>query len=245
MDEGSRVTVTKTDSLRKAAVLVASLDREAADTLLDQIPQEQAAQIRQMIVGIDSVSGDEARNAIEDFLRVDEDRKSAEIEHDVTEDFDESSLNEPVVVASAKRDPASSPSLEQLLDNAPNHALAELLQEEQPQTIAIVLVRLSAERASDIVAQLPIDKQAEVLQRLVETDRLATQLGDGIAAEFEGWLYERLQSAEQKSQLVARLSKLMSAAPAETRQRILTNLATSDSHLSQELGFVGTGEFND
>ena len=45
-----------TDALRKAAVLVASLDRDTADSVLDQLPDEQASLIRQtMMGGIDAV----------------------------------------------------------------------------------------------------------------------------------------------------------------------------------------------
>ena len=230
--------MTTTEALRKAAVLVASLDRDTADALLDQMPDEQSAKIRQMIMGIDTVPDIEAHATIEDFLDV---TKTDDDTYDLIDVPDESLIDLTLNASPSPVDSASEerPGLDEHLENASDASLVELLRDEQSQTIAVVLARLSAERASGIVAKLPIEKQADVLQRIVEADRLSTRLDDAIAHEFESWLIGRLESARQRSQLVSRLSKIVGAAPPETQQRILANLATSDIALSRDLGYDG------
>ncbi len=226
-----------TETLRKAAVLVASLDRDTADALLDQMPSEQAAQIRQMIIGIDTVSASEAHTAIEDFLGVTASDEDTYVGNSDVETTFGSAITSPHTAAEPV--PQTSRGLDEHLANASDKSLVELLSDEQSQTIAVVLARVSAERASGIVARLPIEKQADVLQRIVEADRLSTRLDDAIADEFESWLIGRLESAKQRSELVSRLSKIVGAAPPETQQRILANLATSDVALSRDLGYDG------
>ena len=230
-----------TETLRKAAVLVASLDRDTADALLDQMPDEHAAQIRQMIIGIDTVSDSETHTAIEDFLGVTESDDDTYVGDSVVETAFGSTLVAPITtpLETAETVAQNSQGLDEHLANASDKSLIELLSDEQSQTIAVVLARVSAERASGIVARLPIEKQADVLQRIVEADRLSTRLDDAIAEEFESWLIGRLESAKQRSELVSRLSKIVGAAPPETQQRILANLATSDVALSRELGYDG------
>ena len=231
--------VATNDALRRAAVLVASLDRDTADAVLEHMSDEQSAQIRQMIIGIDAISEVEARSTIEGFLHID--GSSHECQSTPDDPTIDLGLDSPI--------PAPAPSvqekrrgLDEHLEAASDVSLVELLRDEQSQTIAVVLARVSAERASGIVMQLPTEKQADVLQRIVEADRLSTRLDDSIAEEFESWLISRLESAEQRSQLVARLSKIVGAAPPETQKRILSNLAATDISLSRDLGYDGDVE---
>lgn len=225
-----------TDALRKVAVLVSSLDRDTADALLDQMPDEQAARIRQMILGIDTISDSETHVAIQEFLHLDNETASA------AELYEDASLKLPLSLDTPSRPSSMAKNPKRTLSDhlvcATDGLLADVLRDEQAQTIAVVLSHVPAERASEIVAMLSIEKQADVLQRMVEADRLSVTLDDTIAEEFETWLIGRLESAKQRSELVSRLSKIVGAAPAETRRRILANLATSDIELSRDLGYV-------
>ncbi len=44
--------LTTPDNLRKVAILVATLDAPTADAVLDSVTEEQAAQVRRLIVGL-------------------------------------------------------------------------------------------------------------------------------------------------------------------------------------------------
>ena len=54
--------------LRKAAILLASLDRDTADRLLDQMPRERAEVLRNTILGLREVERDEEQATIRKFL---------------------------------------------------------------------------------------------------------------------------------------------------------------------------------
>jgi hypothetical protein len=56
-------------ALRKAAILVASLDTPAADALLDGMDPEQAARVRRAVLELDDVDPAEQQRIMSDFLR--------------------------------------------------------------------------------------------------------------------------------------------------------------------------------
>ena len=60
---------TNNDSLRRAAILIAALDHKSADALLEQMPEEQAAQIRHAVMELDAVSDSEQQETIQRFLQ--------------------------------------------------------------------------------------------------------------------------------------------------------------------------------
>ena len=56
------------DVIRKAAVLVASLERDAADVLLDQLEPAQAESIRHAVMSMPEIDGREEAETIREFL---------------------------------------------------------------------------------------------------------------------------------------------------------------------------------
>src|ERR1700678_3002870 len=60
---------TKSD-LRKAAILVSSLDRDTADKLLDQMSAEQAALVRRAMVELPEIDAGEQNRVIDEFFHV-------------------------------------------------------------------------------------------------------------------------------------------------------------------------------
>src|ERR1700676_5285517 len=57
-------------ALRKAAILVSSLDRATADRLLDQMSAEQASLVRQAMVELPEIDAGEQNRVIDEFFPV-------------------------------------------------------------------------------------------------------------------------------------------------------------------------------
>ena len=69
-------------------------------------------------------------------------------------------------------------------------AIAKKLLQEQPQTIAVLLARLPAQDAGEIVKLLPDFVQADLVQRIVHIERLP----DEVLAEIDATLDALLRS---------------------------------------------------
>ena len=57
-------------SMRKAAILVSALDHRTADTLLDRMPANDAARVRNAVLELGDISDDEQRVVLAEFLQV-------------------------------------------------------------------------------------------------------------------------------------------------------------------------------
>src|SRR5947209_4130334 len=141
-------TALTTEGLRKAAILVASLDTAAADAVLDQLTPEQAGQVRELVVELDNIDEGEQRRVIEEFFKVDSPRQSNGVELDgrlawlasQEQDIDETDSPPPL--------PPSPPGRPfQFLKEAEAEKLVKALADERPQTIALVLSHLAPARA--------------------------------------------------------------------------------------------------
>lgn len=149
-------------SLRKAAILVSALDSAAADQLLEQMGEQQAARVRNAVMGLDNVDPGEQEAILAEFFGQPQDHAAAD--HGVELMLSSST--------SDLRQTSESPSTPrfQFLHNAASDELAGRLRDEHPQLIALVVVHLSAEKAAELLEHLPRSLREEVLDRLVEVD---------------------------------------------------------------------------
>lgn len=67
-------------------------------------------------------------------------------------------------------------------------AIAKALLNEHPQTIAIALTRLPAEQAGELLKLLPSFIQADLVQRISQTDELPSDVVEEIDALLAGIL---------------------------------------------------------
>lgn len=220
--------------LRQAAVLVASLDSQAADRLLDRLPAETAAQIRRLAVELAAVDPQEEQTVCAQFLREHDERLSAQ---EASAAAARAARPAPSGEAAARRLRAVPRRTEheppfRFLHDAHEAPLAAVLSHERPQTVAVVLSHLPAERAAEVLDELPAQLQTEVLGRLVRLD----EADPDILREVEAGLQERLrgQWREVKTRAagLAAVERILSAAPPGARQRILGGLREHDHALA-------------
>ncbi len=189
-------------AIRKAAILVSCLDRAQADALLEGMPEEQARQVRRAMVELDEVETDERDEVIQEFVhrggkrpesraqRLDD---GVELAGGLAERIARGvDASDPFLSSSTVNgDPARRPF--DFLLQADGDRLAAFLQDERPQTVALVLSYLSADQSARIAAALPQPQQAEVLRRLADLDEAAPE----ILREVEHALRERIQRDER------------------------------------------------
>jgi flagellar motor switch protein FliG len=221
-------------NLRKAALLITTLDRESADQLLDQLSPDRAQQVRDAIMSLTEVDEREQRSVIREFLR-------DEIEGSPAADRVIATLAGSKKPGSSAAGGAHAPgSREKVstggpLDRASERLIAECLSDELPQAIAVALAQLPTHRASEVVSHLPAAVQTQVLERLVELDPSNSWELPEIRAEFQLWLDQQIERSLNRAELASRLATILEATHSGTRERILHNVLQSDARLAKEL----------
>ena len=235
------------NNLRKAAVLVSALDRDTATQLLRQLRPSQAARVRLAADQLSDVSASERQKVLNEFMH-----RGAAVgppaagalpaTGDVA--LDESlaqklAASAPTVDAGPLANHAkhSAPCADpcDALHHADGAALAPLLAGEHPQTIAVVLSRMSATSAAEVLTRLHPRLQATVARRLLDLDEADPEILQEIERELESTLREKLHSVQRRHAGAQTLQKIIHAAPTNDRDRLLENLRKYDMQLHQDV----------
>jgi flagellar motor switch protein FliG len=116
----------------------------------------------------------------------------------------------------------------------PQNLLA-FLHDEHPQTIALILSRLSASYGAQVIAGLPADRQLQVIRRIAHMGQISPE----ILRQVEQGLKNRMstvvsQSYEPAGGLPA-VAEILNVSERTTERLLLDNLAQEDPELAKEI----------
>jgi flagellar motor switch protein FliG len=234
---GSRLNGPGDTGMRKAAILVACLDRAAADAVLAQLSPEQAHRVRQAVVVLDEITPRERESVVEEFYRFGPERPTqAPVEVELAGRL----APQPGPQRSAagggnERSGGARAKPFVRLRETEDEKLARLLSDERPQTIALVLSHLPARQAGGVLARLRPELQTEVVRRLVDLEETDPAILQEVEQALESRLSQQVQMQRRRVAGLEAISGILEAADADVRLRIMENLAARDHALSQRL----------
>lgn len=163
------------EGCQKVATLLLALDPEVASDLLARFEEAQRAEIVEAMLSIDYVDDATAQGVLEEFERA----CGVEV-HAVPEPkarvrgmLAKALGEEDVDAYMREHNPVDDTDPYTILDRVPTRHLVTLLANEHPQTIAIVLSRISAGTAGEVLSALPDSVSAEVVNRIVSCEQSA------------------------------------------------------------------------
>lgn len=192
MKQSSSPDVDK--QFRKAAILLASLDESLAEQLLAQMPDGEADQVREALWRLEDVDDAEQDLVLAEF---NQSRALPEVksESNAGVELDPSllaRLEQPE--SDTYRPQTQSPKLTfDSLSNAEAEKIAETLLQEHPQTVALVISRLTPQAAGKVLAQFPEQLQTEVLGRVGELDPADDSSTQIVESYMAKWVREHRQ----------------------------------------------------
>jgi flagellar motor switch protein FliG len=223
--------------LRKAAILVASLDRVTADLLMDKMSDEQARLVRQTIMDLGTISPDEEQRVLEEFLH--RGPKPAQTEG---VELDGRLARKLARAASAapRGDSGNTQSNEEspfgFLKEAEADKLSKLLAAERPQTIALVLSHLPPDRAGAVLVRLHSSLQVEVIRRLVELEETDPEILHDVEQTLQTRLSELVRMQRRRVAGLSAVAGILRASESRVGMQILENLNVHDRQLASRLG---------
>ena len=210
------------NSTKKAAILIASLDRDLADQFLDRLPDATAAEIRNEIFSLGPDETDLEEDVIREFLQP----SSLELSALAANDAEVREESPEVGRADDQNESLSAASAEQI---------AAQLKSERPQTIAAAIGMLSPPLRSRVLELLPEEVRVATHQRM-ESQRLTrtlalTEISDELsrAVESRGQPTEQLDT-DSDSQLANSSS---SHVEFSTQQQVQEFIALDDTTLAR------------
>jgi len=224
------------NKLRKAAILVASLDARSADALLDEMGAEAAARVRNAVMELGEIDPREQQQIMRDFVGQ-QTRRSAGQHAGV--ELDPSLVarlhTQPGADDAAQRPGDDRPSAFGFLDLASPADLAHVLVREHPQTAAIVISHLAPARAADVLGRLPHSLQAEALIRIARLKTPPEEVMHDIEHEMQALLQHRRQLEPVVPQGLDAIRAILHATAGAQRQTLLAELVRQDRTLAHHL----------
>ena len=215
--------------IRKAAILVAALDRQSADVLLEKMGATQARLVRRCVLELGEIAAEEERRVIDEFVRAGAKLKAPSLPNAASHRRPPGKTAGPEASQEAQAAPF------RFLQQAESDKLAGILATERPQTIALVLSHLPARRAGAVLVRLQPPLQVEVIRRLVDLEETDQEILREVEQAIETRLSELVRMQRRRVAGLSAVAGILAASEEGVGKQILGNLNVHDRHLAERL----------
>jgi flagellar motor switch protein FliG len=180
--------------IRKAAILMVLLGDEASSNLFHYLEEDEIQEVSKEISRLGKIERETADFVLDDYYKMSLARNyliRGGIDYAkklLGKAFGEDSSNTLLNRVSASLQSAATGF--DSLQRADPAQLSKFIQNEHPQTIALVLSNLNSEQAAALMSSLPPELQAEVVMRMANLEQISPE----IISKITGILAQRLQS---------------------------------------------------
>jgi flagellar motor switch protein FliG len=209
-------------NLRKAAVLLRSLDADTAALMLGQLSADEAAAIRSAMRELGAVELDEQADVAAELRgsrRAAGSSRASDVELSLSSDLASDSYQ-----AAGLQDAGARSKRFEFLESAPAHVLVQYLAREHAQTIAVVLSHLAPRRAAAVLAELPAKLQADTMERLSAIGETDPECVSVLERELEAWFAKREGARANGGRRRDTMAAILAAADPDARGRIMNNV---------------------
>ena len=200
----------------KAAILIQALGKNASEILLNGLNESERETIEGHLSKMGIISEDLVEKVAEEFTSKIRTRPKE--------------LGKPAETTSYP----GSTNLKILQSMEPDN-LIEIIKDEHPQTIALIIVHLKTEVASEILAKLPDEIKCDVAVRIAGLDKVMAGMVDELDKVFGNILKGKDASITHKTGGVGRLAEIINQIDATSAQIIMDGIEEKDVDLAEEI----------
>lgn len=221
--------------LRKVAAFIVAVGEGTAAEIYKHLSDEEVEKISIEISHIESLSQDTIKQIMDEFYEL---FVAQEVVAEGGSEYSMSVLMNAFGKEKAKmlmeRIQSANRAFEFLRD-VDYKSILTTLQNELPQTIALVLSHINSKKSAQIIAELPEDIQIEVFKRIADLDSTSPQIIRGV----EEMIHEKLSSVSSVGEIefggINYLADVMNNLDTRTEKSIMEELDMSDPELVEEI----------
>lgn len=230
--------VSELGGLRKAALLLVQMGREHSAAILGQLKDSEVEEITAEIVRLQNVDPDIADGVVTEFHQLAMARRYVgQGGFAFAQEVLEATLGPGRATEILGRISAAVMEMPfQFLQRADPRQVLSFVQDEHPQTIALVLAHMTADQAATILSGLSPVLQADVAHRIAVMDRTSPDIIKSVEAMLERKLSSVLQPADL-SEIggLTPLIEIINRADRATERMILEGLEGRDPALAEQV----------
>lgn len=221
----------------KAAILLVSIDKDSAAAILRQMDREAVEEVSREIASLGVVSS-EVRNAVvEEFYNLALAQAYLDqgglgyarslLEKSMPKDDAAKVMSQ--IEHQVYKKPFS------FLQKAESDNLMAFIQDEHPQTIALILAHLPASKAAEVLRGLNQTKQIDVVTRIAKMEQTRPEVVKEVERGLEHRLADVVSERMQKVGGVESVAEMLNLADRTTEKVIFEVLEEQDAELAQEI----------
>jgi len=221
----------------KAAILLACLGPKAASKVLANMSEEEVEQITLDLSSLGTISSDTRTAVIDEFYQMAVAKRFvAQGGIDLARDMLESAFGTDKALDILTKLQSSLQEVPfEFLKRADPAQICSFIQDEHPQTIALILAHLSAQTGAIVLSALPRETQADVVVRIAMMDRTPPE----IVREVERVLERKMASIFSQGFTFAggikEVAEILNRIERNTEKSIMADLEERDPELADEI----------
>lgn len=228
----------KLTGVQKAAILFITLGPEASANIIKKLPEREIQKITFEIANMSSVKPEERENILNEFIEINK-AKDYLVEGGI--EYARTVLSkalgagragdilEKVTEATQQFRPFS------IARKADAHQLLNVLSNEHPQTIALVLCYLQPDKSAQILAELPEELQSEVAYRIGTMNTTSPMVVKEIEKVLDGKLSSVIRTESTLIGGIPSLVDILSQVDRGTERNITDSLEREDAELAERV----------
>lgn len=237
LDRLTRREDAEGSGLRKAAILLVSIDPEAATSIFQQLTESEMEVISHEIARLGAVPKEELLDVLEEF----KDRVVLQglLKHGgydsaislINKALPKTQAAKLVRLLEAQRQAAPF----NFLQHTEADVLVTFLQEEHPQTIALVLSYVEPSKAAEILTSLGQEKQIDIVKRIATLGHTSPEAIKNVESGLRKYLASLQFEELQEVGGVKTVSEILNVLDRASERVILENIEEEDANLAEDI----------
>nr|WP_239517058.1 flagellar motor switch protein FliG [Periweissella beninensis] len=226
------------DGIKKAAILMISLGSETSSKIMKLLPESYIQKVSYEIANTEVVQPEERNEVLDEFVNT---ATAREYVLDGGIDYAKNLLNQALGPQKAKEviDVLNQIQLKErpfnIARQADTQQLANVLAEEQPQVIALVMCYLQPDKAAVILSQFPTELQTDVAERIGTISSTSPTVIKQVEKVIETKFSNSVSNNTENIGGVTTLVNILNAASRSTEKNIISDLEKRQPELSSEI----------
>lgn len=113
--------------------------------------------------------------------------------------------------------------------------LAQLIKDEHPQTIALVIVHLKPTMGSEVLSLLPDEIKSDIASRIANLEKVQSGMVEEIDGVFQDILKNKDQTTVQEAGGVAKLAEILNQIDGTITEQIIDEIEEKDPELADDI----------
>jgi len=225
------------DGPTRSAILILAMSPEAAGKLLRELDTEMVEEVTRIIAQLGDVPKDLRDRVVEDFYG----------QRMASDAFKEGGLDYAKLLLKESLDPNLADRIVQqiqtqvqktpfaFLQKAESENLRTFIQDEHPQTIALIISHLPHHKASEILTGLPVAKQIEVVRRVANMEQTNPSVISEVERGLESRLANMLMHPVERVGGVETVAEILNLCDRASEKSILEGIEAEDPDLVEDI----------